>query len=179
MKFVVIFVALCIFRTLTVRDGYEKAKDAKEGQFPYIVLIKVKHPHTGNYMPICAGAIISEHDILTNAVCASACQHPPNCKAYVGRVRVNSGGKEVIIKDTVWHETYYEMEVMKQISSEEIQAMHDIGIIHTEKIAISETVRTIELQYYYPIEEQTMLMAGWGADSDVGFTIQPKVNKLL
>lgn len=181
MKFLVIFVALCVSNTSAVMSfGDSKVEDAKVGQFKYIALIKLKHPHTGNYMPICAGAIITEHDILTNAVCASACQYPPNCKVYVGRIHVNSGGREVTIKGTVWHKSYYEMETMKNISSvEDIFDIIDIGIIHTEKISMSETVGTVPMNRRGVTGKLTMVMAGWGAETDLNFRIQPRVNRIL
>lgn len=72
MKFSVIFVALCVLYTLAVRNDYQKANEVKVGEFPYIVIIRLKHLHTGNYMQNCAEATISEHKVLTNAVCATA-----------------------------------------------------------------------------------------------------------
>lgn len=166
MNILVIFVALCVSHTFAVISGNEKAEEAKEGQFPYLALIKVKHPHTGNFMPICAGAIISEHNILTNAVCASLCHFTPNCKVFVGRAKINSGGIEVIVKSTVWHKSYYEMEKIKYINRKSLLDLHDIGIIHTEKILTSTTVQIIEV-WDRPFE--SLVIAGWGADTDAGF----------
>lgn len=130
-------------------------------------------------MPICAGDIISEYDILTNAICASACQYPPNCKLYVGRVHVNLGGKEMTIKGTVWHGSCYEMEMLKEITLDEMFRRYDIGIIHTEMIPTSTTVRTIVPELCESYEDGIdVFFAGWGADSNAAFEIQSKVNKI-
>lgn len=177
MMFVLIFVALCVSTSLAVDSYRLNATEAKEGDIPYIALIKVKHPHTGNFMPICHGTIISEYDILTNAICASACRHPPNCKLYVGRVRVNSGGIELTIKSTVWHKTYYELEIMKNYSEEDLNQIVDIGIIHTVKIQMSATVQVI-VGFDLRNGNQTVTMAGWGAEKNKSFKIQPKVNRI-
>lgn len=148
--------------------------DAKEGDIPYIALIKVRHPHTGRFMPICAGAIISERDILTNAVCASACQHLPNCKLYVGRVNTSAGGTEITMESTVWHPSYVQMDM---VNHDNTYLFVDLGIIHTENIPLSDTVKIIKIAPIKDVLEgrETLLIAGWGAEPDPDFKIEPRV----
>lgn len=105
--------------------------------------------------------IISENDILTNAVCSSACRLPSNCKVYVGRVNVNSGGTQVKIINTVWHESYVEMNMIQPLAS--VISVLDIGIIHTDKIPLSRTVEIVELPKRN-FSQSLLIFSGWGAE---------------
>ncbi|XP_031616944.1 uncharacterized protein LOC116336891 [Contarinia nasturtii] len=137
-------------------------EDAKEGEVPYIALVKVLHPHTGVFEPLCAGAIISETEILTNAVCAAACKATYKCEVYVGRVNVNHGGKKVEIKDTVWHESYVEMNAILP-DTRFANLVLDIGILYMSRIPLSETVKIIALPQENLERKSDMRIAGWGS----------------
>ncbi|XP_031637895.1 uncharacterized protein LOC116350281 [Contarinia nasturtii] len=134
----------------------------------------------GIFMPICAGSIISKYDILTNALCASACQYPPHCKVYVGRVNVDVGGVEIQIESTVWHESYVQMDAIKTFK----HTILDLGIIHTKSIPLSDKVTVIEMSKV-PVKQRTMqnqyqgFIAGWGADIDKAFKEVPKHHTIL
>lgn len=134
-------------------------------------------------MPICAGGIISEYDILTNAVCASACQHPPYCKLYVGRANVDTGGVEVKISSTTWHHSYLEMDLIDQSkrNDPDLSLSHrftDLGIIHTERIPLSDTVQIIELAKFEDLCNKTIGyfvgLYGWGSEKFANFVDEPK-----
>lgn len=62
MKIVWIWIFLAFFIAMSMEIGdigeNDEVSDAKEGEISYIALIKVKHPHTGSFMPICAGAMV-------------------------------------------------------------------------------------------------------------------------
>ncbi|XP_031617028.1 uncharacterized protein LOC116336936 [Contarinia nasturtii] len=185
MKIALIFLVISItfivinFVQLTeaIVGYYGEAKDAKIGDIPYIALIKVLHPHMGIFMPICAGSIISKYDILTNALCASACQYPPHCKLYVGRVNVDDGGVEIQIESTVWHESYVEMDAIKTFT----HTILDLGIIHTKGIPFSDNVTDIEMSNtpVGPVNNFVGYIFGWGADTDKAFKEVPKHHPIL
>lgn len=167
--FVLISAALIVAngRVKCVVDFSGQATDAKEGDIPYIALIEVRHPHTGRFMPICAGAIISEYDVLTSAVCASSCQYPPNCRLYVGRYMINAGGIQIKNKNTVWHSTYVEMNTVKSgYDAASLESIIDLGIIHTEKMPLSQTIQIIKLATRDVVQDETAVIAGWGRETN-------------
>lgn len=154
-------------RVKRVVDYAGQATVAKEGDIPYIALIEVRHPHTGRFMPICAGAIISEYDILTSAVCASSCQYTPNCRLYVGRYMIRTGGTQIKINDTVWHPTYIEMDTIRGgYDPTFLESIIDLGIIHTEKISLSETIKIIQMSNRTVKDSEEAMIAGWGLETD-------------
>lgn len=136
-------------------------EEATEGTIKYIALIKVFHPHRKLYEPICAGAILSNENILTNAACASACNITENCQVFVGRVNVDEGGYEVAIQDTIWHKSFFFIYLMKET---DIISVIDIGMIHIKKIVLSPTVGVIQLSRHDLISGSEVEVAGWGSN---------------
>lgn len=129
-------------------------------------------------MPICAGAIISQYDVLTTAVCASACQHPPNCRIYAGRVNIDAGGIELEINKTKWHENYNEMFLIRGEAyiSNQTNPFVDFGIIHTKKIPLSDTIKIISLADRDHVAGEYVIIAGWGGEYNEAFNDEPKVS---
>lgn len=126
-----------------------------------LVLLRKNNVIWFKFLPICAGAIISDQSILTNAVCATVCNVPSECKVFVGRVNIRSGGKELTIKGSVWHNSYIEMRMIRPRQDELIN-IHDIGIIHVEPIQLSESVQIISLPKQTLNGETPVRLAGWG-----------------
>lgn len=73
---------------------------AVEGEVPYIALVQYNQRYE------CSGAIISAISILTTAECAVKCRNISNCKVFVGRRIIDSGGQEIKLLETIWHESY-------------------------------------------------------------------------
>lgn len=176
MKLILLIMPLVV-SIVAVRSGTKEALDAKVGDFPYITLIEVRHPHTGRFMPICAGAIISQYDVLTNALCASSCQHPPNCRIYAGRVNIDAGGIELEIVKTKWHKNFNEMHMVQGETYLEAKEnpVVDFGIIHTKKIPFSDAINVIALADRDGINNETVKIAGWGGENNEAFKDEPKV----
>lgn len=159
--------------TTAINISYGKTKQqarliggekAQMGNIPYIALITMRRPHTVAFEPLCAGAIITPEHILTTAVCASGCNVTEGCQVFVGRTNVNSGGNEVGIKVTVWHESYIAW-LMIRIKIYERYNVIDFGVLHIQKIASSPTASVInltsrELKDGFPVK-----VAGWGSDT--------------
>ncbi|XP_031629985.1 serine protease ami-like [Contarinia nasturtii] len=144
-----------------IRGGQE----AKLSDVPYIAMIKVWHPHNKVYQPLCAGAILSEVDILTNAACASECNVTTNCKVFVGKVKIDDDdddGQEIQIRDTVWHESYIALYMNRIGTNESRGQIIDLGMIHTEMIIMSETVQSINLPIQDLKDGRDVIIAGWG-----------------
>lgn len=142
----------------------EHTVDAQEGDVPYIAQINVLYPHTGDFLPICAGAIISDRHILTTAVCASPCNVSSHCRVFVGRTQLNSGGVEIGIRKSEWHPSYYDIEVVK-LWSESLALVADIGILFTsQRIEFTSSIQPIALSaQVVPNDEHIIVfVAGWG-----------------
>lgn len=73
---------------------------AVDGEVPYIALVQYNQRYEYS------GAIISAISILTTADCAMKCKDLSNCKVFVGRRIIDSGGQEIKLIDTLWHESY-------------------------------------------------------------------------
>lgn len=163
MDFVKLIVVVLLCRNCESLIPDEYIVDAQEGDVPYIAQINVLYPHTGDFLPFCAGAIISDRHILTAAMCATPCNFSSNCRVFVGRTKVNSGGVEIGIRKSEWHPSYYEMELLKtpQIF---MYNFIDIGILFTsERIEFSFSIQPIALPTQNIDEEDTpIFVAGWG-----------------
>lgn len=107
---IVIFATIIHSLQPRIRNGI--AVDEAE-KVPYIALIQVKDPHSDEFLPVCTGALISPEDILTNAVCATACNITENCKVFVGTMSSDGSGTNVNITETVWHETFVGMYMVR------------------------------------------------------------------
>lgn len=175
MKFVklIVIVLLCGGSCLSLIPRIipdEFTVDAQEGDIPYIAQINVLNPITGDFLPICAGAIISDQHILTTAVCASPCNVSSRCKVFVGRTQLNSGGVEIGIRKSEWHPSYYDIELVKP-DREFINQVADIGILFTsERIEFSSSIQSIALptQRFPESPVSPVIVAGWG---NVDYTV--------
>lgn len=138
-----------------------------------MALIRVRNPHIPDqFDPVCAGAILSPENILTNAVCACACKVMGDCKIYVGRTNVDQGGREVQIKNTVWHESYVAFFMIK-LARVGSSLVIDLGMIHIGKIKFSPTISNVQLTRRELINGRTVRIAGWGNNDVVrSFTFE-------
>lgn len=166
ITFLTLFVALSTAsKTYGIQPRITGGAEAEEGDVPYIALIKVFNPHLNESIPVCAGAILSELNILTTAVCASICNITNYCQVFVGRIELDDGGHEVKINKTVWHQSYvsYYMSRWPQYG---INRVIDIGMLHTEKIIMSQTVQALTLSDHEITADSSVEVAGWGSNTD-------------
>lgn len=171
ITFLILFVALSTAsKTYDIQPRIIEGEDAKEGDVPYIALIKVFNPHLNESIPVCAGAIQSELNIITSAVCASICNVTNYCQVFVVRIVLDDGGYEVKINKTLWHQSYvsYYMTRWPQYG---INRVIDIGMLHTEKIIMSPTAQALTLSGHEITEDFDVEVAGWGSNSDVSILI--------
>lgn len=136
-------------------------REASKSQAPYLALINVKHPHDKIFQPICAGAIITENDILTTAACASVCNITKDCQIYVGRTEIDAGGQQIKINETIWHESYFSV-YMLRIIAHGLQNVVDLGFIHMEKISMSDTIQPLNIPGRELKDGNMVIVAGWG-----------------
>lgn len=115
MNIFIIFVLFCLSLSMIYGENILETQEnlrisqgrvAQLGKIPYISLIHAINSTTSKSEPICAGVILSETCILSSAYCAYYCARIWECKLFVGRVSVWSGGEEVAVNDIKWHNTF-------------------------------------------------------------------------
>lgn len=167
MSKVLIFLAISMALVMEINaKSYIISKDvqnpeASASQAPYLALINVKHPHEKTFQPICTGAIITELDILTTAACASVCNITKDCQIYIGRTEIDAGGQQIKIDETIWHESYFSVYMLRLITHG-LYAVVDLGFIHMEKISMSDTIQPLNIPGRELKDENKVIVAGWG-----------------
>lgn len=127
-------------------------EDAKEGQFPYQVSLRLKL----NKQHFCGGSILSSRFILTAGHCADGQMGSASqVYAVVGALQRLKGGIPIKLEKITQHPGW-----------DRSQLANDVALIRTaEEIVFSDTVQPIALPKHNIEGNTKVLLSGWGRTS--------------
>ncbi|CAG2121444.1 unnamed protein product, partial [Medioppia subpectinata] len=135
-------------------------RDAKKGEFPWMISVQVKHPHSPGFVVTCGAAIINTHWVLTAAHCLE--------NVDKNDLQIVAGAHD--IKD--WTEGMSKHTVSKLIAHHDYNK-HDFGVNDIALIKVNQEFRFnaskwLQNSVCLPAEDynargRSATATGWGA----------------